>query len=78
MKAFVITIKDHARSEASANRCIKSGLKNGITIEKISAVTLKDKPKQMIKDNGYLIENYTEEFRKTENTTATFLYHNSF
>ena len=75
MKAFVITIKDHARSEASANRCIKSGLKNGITIEKFYAVTPKDKPKKMFKEKGYPLENFTEQFSKSENTTATFLSH---
>ena len=33
MKAYVITIEGHDKSEAAAHRCIKSGLKNGIKIE---------------------------------------------
>ena len=35
MKAYVITIENHDKSEAAAHRCIKSGLKNGIKIETV-------------------------------------------
>lgn len=34
MKGFVITLKDHSYSEQSANRCIESGKKHGIAVEK--------------------------------------------
>ena len=75
MKAYVITIEGHDKSEAAAHRCIKSGLKNDIKIEKFYAVTPKDNPKQIFKDRGYPLEYFTEEFSKSENTTSTFLSH---
>ena len=75
MKAYVNTIENHDNSEAAAHRCIKSGLKNGIKIEKFYAVTPKDNPKQIFKDRGYPLEYFTEEFSKSENTTSTFLSH---
>ena len=39
MKNYVITIKDIDRSDQAAERCIKSGKRNGIDIEKFDAVT---------------------------------------
>ena len=75
MKAFVITIKGHNKSESVANRCIQSGARNSIHIEKFYAVTPKDNPKQIFKDRGYPLEYFTEEYSKSENTTATFLSH---
>ena len=75
MKAYVITIKNHNKSESVANRCIQSGAKNDIQIEKFYAVTPKDNPKQIFKDRGYPLEYFTDEFSKSENTTATFLSH---
>ena len=75
MKAYVITIENHDKSEAAAHRCIKSGLKNGIKIEKFYAVTPKDNHKQIFMDRGYPLEYFTEEFSKSENTTSTFLSH---
>ena len=75
MKAYVITIEGHDKSEAVAHRCIKSGAKNGLVIEKFYAYTPKDNPKQIFKDRGYPLEYFTEEYSKSENTTATFLSH---
>ena len=75
MKAFVITIKGHNKSESVAGRCIMSGKKNGLDIEKFYAVTPKDNPKQIFKDRGWPLEYFTDDFSKSENTTATFLSH---
>ena len=75
MKAFVITIKGHNKSESVANRCIQSGAKNDITIEKFYAVTPKDNPKKIFKDRGIPLQYFTDEYSKSENTTATFLSH---
>ena len=77
MKAFVITIRGHNKSESVAHRCIKSGKKHGVNIEKFYAVTPKDNPKQIFKDRGWPLEYFTDDFSKSENTTATFLSHYS-
>ena len=75
MKAFVITIKGHNKSESVANRCIQSGAKTDITIEKFYAITPKDNPKKIFKDRGIPLQYFTDEYSKSENTTATFLSH---
>ena len=44
MRAFVITIINNEKSVEAAERCISSGIKNGVNIEKFEAYTPDDKP----------------------------------
>ena len=43
MRAFVITIINNEKSVEAAERCISSGIKNGVNIEKFEAYTPDDK-----------------------------------
>lgn len=52
MKAYVITILDNDRSVKVAERCIESGKKFGIDIEKWKAVTPDDDPDALFKRFG--------------------------
>ena len=42
MTAFVITIQDNPKSQQVADRCVESGKKNGLNIQKFRAFTPKD------------------------------------
>jgi len=75
MKAFVITIKGHDKSEKIANRCIKTGKANGLTIEKHYGITPKDNPRKIFENRGFTLKNFNEKFSKSENALAAFLSH---
>lgn len=75
MKAYVITIRGHNKSESVANRCIASAAKNGLEVKKFSAYVPANKPKEIFKARGYPLTYFTDEYSKSENTTATFLSH---
>jgi len=75
MKAFVITIMDNEKSVQSAERCIKSGEKYDIEIEKFAAITPKDYPKLMIMERQINPDNFVEVYSRHENCMAAFLSH---
>lgn len=75
MKSFVITILDNAQSVAVADRCIDSGKKHGLTIEKYSAYTPKSMPRTICANHGIPIEGFKEKYSRTDNCISAFLSH---
>ena len=73
MKSFVITILDLPESVVAAKRCIKSMPE--YNVQMWEAYTPKDKPIEMMKDNGMTIDGFTEVYSKLENCLAAFLSH---
>ena len=76
-KAYVITILDNERSVQVAERCIKSGKKHGLEIEKWKATTPKDNPLKIMKEYGINPQAFDEVYSRTENCMAAFLSHYS-
>ena len=52
MQAYVITIMDNERSVQAAERCIKSGERHGLKIEKFAAITPKDNPQEIFRQRN--------------------------
>tara|TARA_Y100000389_G_C17376906_1_gene472169 strand:- start:343 stop:984 length:642 start_codon:yes stop_codon:yes gene_type:complete len=77
MKARVITILDNPQSIESADRCIKSGAKWGVTVEKFRAITPADNPIMYAKKKGIPTENFVEKYSRFENCVSAFLSHHS-
>lgn len=77
MKSFVITIMDNPESVKVADRCIKSGKKFGIDIEKFPAITPKDNPLELAKQWELPTQGFQEVYSRLENCVAAFLSHYS-
>lgn len=77
MKSFVITIKDNLKSNQAAERCIKSGLKHSIQIEKFDAITPKNNPIKLAEQYDIPIGNFKEKYSRFENCLAAFISHYS-
>ena len=78
MKNYVITIMDNPRSVNVAERCIKSGAKNGLDIEHFSAVTPHNTDiYKMLKNEGISIDGFKEQYSRLNNCIAAFLSHYS-
>lgn len=75
MKAFVITIKGHSKSEAAAKRCIESGARNGVEIKIFDAITPADDTQKLAKQHNISLESFNERFSRTANCIAAFLSH---
>ena len=76
MKSFVITIMDNERSVQVADRCIKSGKKFGIDIEKFSAVTPKTHdPEKYAESLDIPTDGFKEIYSRYENCLSAFLSH---
>lgn len=76
MKNYVITIKDIDRSDQAAERCIKSGKRNGIDIEKFDAVTPRNTNiNDALKEEGINPKGFQEVYSRFENCAAAFLSH---
>ena len=75
MKAYVITLPDHEKSAKVADRCIASGAKNNLTIEKFYGFTPKDNPRQMFSEQKMSFKNFDEKYCKSERAMAAFLSH---
>jgi GR25 family glycosyltransferase involved in LPS biosynthesis len=73
MKSFVITIMDNERSVQVANRCIRSGSKVGIDIEKWNAITPSSVPDNL----DIPTDLFREVYSRFENCVAAFLSHHS-
>jgi len=77
MNGYVITIKGHEKSEKYAERCIESGAKNGITIEKFYGYTPADNPYEVMKSKGINSDNFDEKYSKSAAAMACFLSHHA-
>ena len=76
MKSYVITILDNPRSVQVASRCIASGKKFGIDIEKFSAVTPKTHdPVQYAESLDIPTDGFKEIYSRYENCLSAFLSH---
>jgi len=75
MKSFVITILDNEKSIKAAERCISSGAKFGVQIEKFKAITPKDDPATLLKENKILEQGFREGYSYFESCASAFLSH---
>lgn len=75
MKIKVITILDNPQSVAVADRCIESGKKFGITIEKFKAITPTDKPLDMLRFLGIIETGFHEKYSYLDKVVSAFLSH---
>lgn len=75
MKSYVITIMVNERSVQVADRCIKSGAKFGIDIEKFGAVTPIANPRALAETFNIPTEGFKEVYSRFENCLSAFLSH---
>lgn len=75
MKAYVITIMTLPQSVEIADRCIDSGKKFGVDIEKFPATTPKDDVYKIVSSEQINISGFDERFSRKENAIACFLSH---
>lgn len=75
MKSFVITMLDKKKSIEAADRCIDSGVKQGLTIQYFRALTPKDPIDQLLKAQGLAKDGFREKFSRLDNCIAAFLSH---
>lgn len=75
MKSYVITMMDNERSVQVADRCIRSGAKFGIDIEKWNAVTPSMKPENRAKLYNIPTAGFKEVYSRFENCLSAFLSH---
>lgn len=73
--SFVLTIKRHENSEAAADRCIASGAKFEMPIQKAYGFTPKDNPVKVAEEEGISIQGFKEKFSRFDNCLAAFLGH---
>ena len=78
MKNFVITITDIEQSVQCAQRCIKSGKRNGMKIDMYDAVTPRNvNVYRMMEEEGIDTQGFVEQYSRLENCIAAFLSHYS-
>lgn len=80
MKAFVICIDEIDQSVQSAERCIGSGARSGVLVEKFKAITPKDDYEKLLKEDMIPIEKFVEDSRKYsryDRVICAFLSHYS-
>jgi len=78
MKNLVITITDIERSVQCAQRCIKSGKRNGMKIDMYDAVTPRNvNVYRMMEEEGIDTQGFVEQYSRLENCIAAFLSHYS-
>ena len=77
MQAYVITIMDNERSVQAAERCIKSGERHGLKIEKFAAITPKDNPQEIFRQRNINPGPFDEKYSRTLNCMAAFSSHYS-
>lgn len=75
MKAYVITIMDNPDSVKAADRCIRSAERNGITVEKFSAITPSEDPVMIATKKGIPVKGFEEKYSRFENCISAFLSH---
>ena len=77
MRAYVITIQDNAKSVEAAEKCIMSGVKQGLIINQWKATTPNDKPFEMLQTMGIDATKLDEVYSRADNCAAAFLSHHS-
>jgi len=77
MKAFVITIKDHEKSEQVADRCIQSAKKFGVDVVKFDAITPRDDIQGICDSELIPIKRFEGAYSRLENSLSAFLSHYS-
>ena len=77
MKSYVITSMNNEKSVEVAERCIASGKKFGVDIEKWGAVTPADAPQAIAKREGIQTKGFDEVYSRFENCLSAFLSHYS-
>lgn len=78
MKSYVITVMDIEQSVQAADRCIRSGKKFNVEIEKFEAVTPRSVDVfQMLENEGISVEGFKEVYSRLDNCVAAFLSHYS-
>ena len=75
MKAFVITILENKQSVEAANRCIESGKRHGLEIEKFDAITPADNPVELLQTRGIDPIQFDEKYSRSLNCISAFLSH---
>lgn len=75
MKAFVITLLENKQSVESANRCIASGKRHGVNIQKFQAVTPDDDPVSLLNKEGIDPKKFDEKYSRNLNCMSAFLSH---
>lgn len=76
MKAFVIVIRGHPDSERAAARCIESGKKFGVCVERFDAITPADNPAAMFAARGWPTGKFTNNrYSRPEPCMSCFLSH---
>lgn len=76
MRAFVIAIGGNVKSQESAERCIASGKKYGIEVEKMAAITPRNNVDEICKNAGIVnTDKFTDQYSKRDNCIACFLSH---
>ena len=75
MKSYVITILQNERSVQVANRCIASGAKFGIDIEKFAAVTPESLPVEIADKFNISTNRFNEVYSRFDNCLSAFLSH---
>ena len=77
MKAYVITIMSHQGSLETSWRCIESGKKFGLDIERFSAITPSDNPLLLLEQEGISDLGFEEKYSRNLNCISAFLSHYS-
>jgi len=78
MKAFVITIEQIPESVQCAERCIESGKKFGLNIQKWKATTPEDNPREIFKQKGINPQGFMNNvYSREERCMSAFLSHRS-
>ena len=75
MKAFVIAIEDHAKSQQVADRCIKSASRLDIKVKKWKATTPHDMPIDKLLTENVNIAGLHETYSRIANCAAAFHSH---
>jgi len=75
MRSYVITIYENPASVTAADRCIASGEKFGVEIEKFYAFTPKSHPRAIAQSQSIPTEHFKEIWSRTDNALAAFLSH---
>lgn len=77
MKAYVIAIEGHAKSQQAADRCIESGKLFGVDIQKFDAITPEDDIEALAGMAGVPLYRFVSKYSPTENALAAFMSHYS-
>ena len=75
MKHYVITMSQTSKSVAAAERCIESGARHGLEIEKWEATTPNELLSAFLLDAGIKPEGFKEKYSRLENCMAAFHSH---